>query len=467
MSDNDSKPDAAGQVVRAAAPVDGAREAVRLDVSAVLPVVNERDNLVVLIPRLKGLLEREGLNYEILVVDGGSRDGTREESTRLGAQVIDEGRPGYAGAIESGFAAARGQYVLILDADQSHEPDFISKMWRARTTADIVIASRFVRGGAAYGSRIRIGLSRILNRALRRLLSMPVQDLSSGFRLYRRDAVEGITLESRNFEVQVELAVKAYSRGASLVEVPFTYFPRGSGRSHARVLRFGLDMFRAAFKLWRLRNSTESADYDERAFYSIIPIQRMWHRSRHRIITSWARAAGRTLDAGCGSSVIVQSINNVVGMDFSLKKLRFLRRYQLPLVNGAAEALPFRDGSFDCVISAEVIEHLPFDEVLFSEMRRVLRPDGILITGTPDYATLGWRIIEPIYGLLMPGGYKDEHITHYTHQSLAAILNRFGFVIEEFEYVGGSDLTMRCRLSGRSVRPAVPASTGAGQTAPV
>jgi SAM-dependent methyltransferase len=107
--------------------------------------------------------------------------------------------------------------------------------------------------------------------------------------------------------------------------------------------------------------------------------------------------------------------------------------------------LPFKNSSFDCVISSQVIEHIPFDESLFSEMRRVLAPGGRLIIGTPDYATRGWRIIEPLYGHLIPGGYHDEHITHYTHESLSRILTRHGFVAEESAYVWRSELIMRWR----------------------
>ena len=195
-----------------------------------------------------------------------------------------------------------------------------------------------------------------------------------------------------------------------------------------------------------------SADYDERAFYSLIPPQRYWQRRRHRITVLWARGAGRVLDAGCGSSLIVQSLNNVVGMDFNYAKLRFLRRYEIPLVNGSAFALPFKDGSFDCVMSSQVIEHIRYDESIFSEMHRVLRAGGTLILGTPDYATIGWRIIEPIYGFLMPGGYKDQHITHYTLDQLREILARYGIVIEEIAYIARSELILRCRKAGNEVR---------------
>jgi dolichol-phosphate mannosyltransferase len=416
-----------------------------IDLSVILPVMNERDNLRALIPRLDEIAEMFHLEYEIIVVDGGSTDGTRETAAELGARVVSERRRGYAGALTTGFAEAHGDYLLTLDADMSHDPAFVAKMWRARERADIVIASRYVRGGVAYTELSRRFSSYVLNWFLRHLLSMPIRDLSSGFRLYRRAAIEGLELTSRNFEVQEEILVKAWSQGYSVTEVPFTYFPREAGRSHARMLRFGIDILRSAISLWRLRNSIASADYDERAFYSPIPMQRYWQRKRHAITVSWTRNAGRTLDAGCGSSIIIQSLNNAVGMDYSEVKVRFLRRYGIPLLRGSAFSLPFRDACFDCVISSQVIEHIPYDEALFTEMKRVLRPGGMLVIGTPDYDTIGWRTIEPLYGWLQPGGYKDEHITHYTRASLTEILERHGFIYEETAYILKSELIMRFR----------------------
>ena len=416
-----------------------------MDLSIILPVVNERDNLRQLVPRLKAVMERERLRFEIIVVDGGSSDGTPQTAIELGARAVAERRPGYAGALETGFAEALGDYVLTLDADLSHEPAFAAKLWRARAEADIVIASRYARGGTAYAGAMRKWLSRLLNLWMRRVLSMPVRDLSSGFRLYRREALENLRLQAGNFEVIEEALVKAYAQGYSILEVPFTYFPRESGRSHARLLRFGIDLIRASVSLWKLRNSINSADYDERAFYSLIPLQRYWQRRRHRIATSWARGAERVLDIGCGSSVIIQSLNNAVGMDVSMGKLRFLRRRGIELVRGSAFALPFVDETFDCVISSQVIEHIPYDEVLYREIDRVLKPGGQLIIGTPDYATVGWQIIEPLYGALLPGGYRDEHITHYTRESLSGILVRYRFAHEETAYIARSELIMRFR----------------------
>jgi SAM-dependent methyltransferase len=224
-------------------------------------------------------------------------------------------------------------------------------------------------------------------------------------------------------------------------------------------VRFGWDLTRAAFRLWHLRNSINSADYDDRAFYSLIPVQRYWQRRRHHVTTLWARGAERILDAGCGSSMIIQSLNNAIGMDINRDKLRFLRRLGIPLLRASSFALPFKDDVFDCVISSQVIEHVAYEEVLFSEMWRVIQPGGMLIVGTPDYATIGWQIIEPLYGFLLPGGYRDEHITHYTRASLTAILERNGFIHEETAYVARSELIMRFR------KPAA-ANQGAGRSIP-
>jgi len=197
-----------------------------MDISVILPVINERGNLDILIPRLKSLLKNARLDGEIVVVDGGSSDGTWESAAAHGVRVVSERGKGYGAAIQTGFEEARGDWVLTLDADLSHDPDFVAKMWRARDRADIVIASRYTRGGVAYTDLFRKSLSRLLNVFLRRLWSLPVRDVSSGYRLYRRAALEGLEFTSTNFEVLGEILVRLYARGYGVVEVPFTYFPR-------------------------------------------------------------------------------------------------------------------------------------------------------------------------------------------------------------------------------------------------
>jgi len=420
-----------------------------IDLTVLIPVLDECDNVATLLPRLRRMLDALRCRYEVVVVDGGSRDRTVEVARDLGAQVLRQRAPGYGGALREGFAAATGRYVLTLDADLSHDPDFVVKLWQERETADVVIASRYVRGGVAYMPLSRKVLSRALNRFFALGLGLPVRDLSSGFRLYRASTLRELRLTGRNFDVLEEILVKAYAAGFRVVETPFTYYPRDSGSSHARVFRFGMSLLRAFGQLWKLRNSIESADYDERAFYSRIPLQRWWQRRRHRVVTSLARATGRTLDVGCGSSVILPSLNHVVGVDVKLSKLRYMRQYGVPLMQGSVMALPFRDGSFDCVVCSQVIEHIPDDPAIFRELVRVLRDDGLLILGTPDYATIGWRVIEPLYGFFAPGGYEDEHITHYTLESLTELARRHDLEVTSTDYVFGSELILGLRKRGR------------------
>jgi len=427
-----------------------------VDLTVVLPVLNERDNLAALLPRLDGVLRQLDCTYEVLVVDGGSADGTADLAGRLGSRVIVQRSPGYGGALREGFAAAAGEYVLTLDADLSHDPDFVAKLWRSRTSADIVIASRYVKAGVAYMPVHRSVLSRVLNRFFALGLGLPLRDLSSGFRLYRAALLSEIDLQGWNFDVLEEILVKAYADGWRVVEIPFTYYPRTRGSSHAHIVRVGLALLAAFRRLWPLRNSIASADYDERAFYSRIPLQRYWQRRRHQIITSFARGGGRTLDAGCGSSVILQSLNNAVGLDVQQNKLRYMRRYAVPLVRASVTALPFRDASFDCVVSSQVIEHMPADPAIFTELRRVLRPGGLLILGTPDYATIGWRVIEPLYGFFAPGSYKEEHITHYTMASLIQLAGRHDFEVTGHAYVMRSELILAMRKRSAGENAALP-----------
>jgi dolichol-phosphate mannosyltransferase len=416
-----------------------------IDLTVVLPVLNERDNVAALLPQLEQVLRQLDCTTEVVVVDGGSGDGTAGLARTLGARVLVQSTPGYGGALREGFAAAEGNYIVTLDADLSHEPDFIAKLWRARDRADIVIASRYVKAGVAYMPLHRKVLSKVLNRFFAIGLGLPIRDLSSGFRLYRRSVLLQLEIEGRNFDVLEEILVKAYAAGWNVVEIPFTYYPRDRGSSHARIFRFGLSLLRSFGRLWPLRNSVESADYDERAFYSKIPLQRYWQRRRHEIITNLARDGGRVLDIGCGSSVILQSLNNAVGLDVQQNKLRYMRRYEVPLVRASIFALPFADASFDSVVCSQVIEHIPAEPAIFTEFVRVLRPGGLLILGTPDYATIGWRVIEPLYGFFAPGGYKDEHITHYTKATLSELAASYGFELIDHAYVFRSELVLALR----------------------
>jgi dolichol-phosphate mannosyltransferase len=415
------------------------------DLAVIIPAWNERENLELLLPALKEVLSDLGLAAEIVVVDGGSRDGTREAALRRDARVVLQQERGYGGALLAGFAATEAPYIVTMDADLSHRPIFLEEFWRRRNDAEVLIASRYVPGGRADMGRVRRLLSHILNRTYGRVLSLPLRDLSSGFRMYRRDVLANLKIRARDFDVLEEILIRVHAEGWMILEVPFHYMARGSGRSHARLFKFGWAFLKTLVRMWQLRNSVAAADYDHRAFNSPIWLQRYWQRTRHRIILGYLEGRQGIVDIGCGSSRIILDLPDAVGVDILQNKLRWLRAHHRRLVRGRCEGLPFRDGSFDTVINSEVIEHVPDAPEIWNEMWRVLRPGGTLILGTPDYSRWLWWLLEWIYGLLLPGAYAHEHITHFTRQELTARLRAWGYEILDCRYVGFCEMIFKAR----------------------
>jgi ubiquinone/menaquinone biosynthesis C-methylase UbiE len=316
-------------------------------------------------------------------------------------------------------------------------------MWRAKSDAEIVIASRYTPGGSADMPLSRRILSHILNMVFTRGLSLPVKDVSSGFRLYHSSTVSTLDLKSSDFDILEEVLVKCYAQGWNIKEIPFHYYPRKGGVTHAKLVQFAISYLKTFKRMWSLRNSIESADYDARAYNSVIPVQRYWQRKRYKIITGMAQDTGAILDIGCGSSRILGALDNVVGLDILMRKLRYARKYDKPLINGSIFNLPFKENSFDCVICSEVIEHIPADESTFAEISRVLKPGGRLILGTPDYGRWRWRFIEWVYQHVIPGGYAEEHITQYTHKALVELMGSMGYTLQRTAYILGSEMILQ------------------------
>jgi dolichol-phosphate mannosyltransferase len=415
------------------------------DLAVIIPALNERENLEILLPALREEIAELGVSGEIVVVDGGSHDGTSEAAQQRGARVVPQRERGYGGALLAGFAATAAPYIVTMDADLSHRPVFLQDLWRKRDDAEVLIASRYIAGGRAEMGAFRKMLSHILNRTYSRALSLPLRDLSSGFRMYRRAALAGLSIRARDFDALEEILIRVHAEGWRVLEVPFHYMARGSGRSHARLFKFGWAFVKTLARMWRLRNSVAAADYDWRAFDSPIWLQRHWQRARHRTILGFVDQRDGILDIGCGSSRIILDLPDAVGLDILQNKLRWLRFRHRRLVRASCDRLPFRDGSFETVINSEVIEHIPDAPEVWTEMWRVLRPGGTLILGTPDYDRWLWWVLEWIYGKVLPDAYAHEHITHYTRKDLAARLRTAGYEVIECRYVGSCEMIFKAR----------------------
>jgi ubiquinone/menaquinone biosynthesis C-methylase UbiE len=211
------------------------------------------------------------------------------------------------------------------------------------------------------------------------------------------------------------------------------------------MVQFGVGYLETLGHLLSLRNSVRAADYDNRAFDSWIPLQRSWQRRRFEIVHSFMgpQASRSTLDIGCGSSRIVQTLPQAVGLDMQIRKLRWLRAPGRQLVQGSLSELPFADSAFDAVICSEVIEHIARDRIDLTDMVRVLAPGGMLVLGTPDYGRWTWRTLEGIYKKVFPQGYATEHINPYTRKGLRREIEKLGLVVLDVQYVGGSEMIFK------------------------
>lgn len=224
------------------------------DLSVVIPALNEGKNVLPLISGLRKVLDNLHICYEIIVIDGGSLDDTRQQAERHGARCLMQRYIGYGGALREGFLAARGEYIVTMDCDLSHPPEFLPELWRRRGEADIIVASRFIKGGRSDASPIRQALSRILNAVFCRALAFPVRDSSSGFRLYRRPIPMPDRRRFENFNVLQEILVQAYVNGCRIEEIPFHYRARQSGSSHVSFMKFALSYTLTLYRLCRMKN---------------------------------------------------------------------------------------------------------------------------------------------------------------------------------------------------------------------
>ena len=209
-------------------------------VIVLVPTYNERDSL----PRLLAQVRAEVPSVDLVVLDDNSPDGTGDLADEIAADdpqihvIHREQKEGLGRAYLHGFrwAMEQGYDVLVeMDADGSHQPKHLPTILAALEDADVVIGSRWVRGGAVENWPLsRKALSVGGNLYTKVLLGMPVNDATAGFRAYRASALETIGLHdvaSMGYCFQVDLTVRAVRAGLTVVEVPITFVERDLGAS--------------------------------------------------------------------------------------------------------------------------------------------------------------------------------------------------------------------------------------------
>jgi dolichol-phosphate mannosyltransferase len=227
------------------------------ELSVVLPAYREADSLRILLPKLVPIVGAVSADSEIIVSDAmDPLDDT--EAVCVQNDVIHIRRSGgnsYGDAVRSGIQRSRGRFVLLMDADGSHNPQVVPELWRSRDKAEIVIGSRYVKGGATENPAVLILMSRILNYAYQIAFRLPASDVSNSLRLYRGQQLRSLHLVSNNFDIVEEILIRLVSGRThpTVLEIPMTFEQRKAGESKRNLPAFMLSYLSSMRRMQRFR----------------------------------------------------------------------------------------------------------------------------------------------------------------------------------------------------------------------
>jgi glycosyltransferase involved in cell wall biosynthesis len=225
--------------------------------TAFFPARNEEGNVAAMVEALRCVLPGVAARWEIVVVDDGSTDRTGALADELAAcdervRVVHHPLSrGYGGAIKSGLAAARYDWIFYTDGDRQFDPGQITRLIAALGRADVVVGYRYRRAdrlvrrvnGAAWNALVRL------------LIGLRVRDIDCAFKLLPRAALEGLMLEAEGAMISTELLARLAQRGCRIAEVPVDHFPRRAGRpsggSPLVIARAFVELFRLSGRLRR------------------------------------------------------------------------------------------------------------------------------------------------------------------------------------------------------------------------
>lgn len=214
-----------------------------LEVSVVMPCLNESQTLSSCIQKAQAALRQHGIAGEIVIADNGSTDGSQQIAEQTGARVVHVAEKGYGAALRGGIEAARGKFIIMGDADDSydfgHAPRFVAKL---REGYDLVMGNRF-KGGIqprAMPPLHRYLGNPVLSRIGRIFFKAPCADFHCGMRAFTRAAYQRMDLRTAGMEFASEMIVKSSLLGMRIAEVPTTLVPDGRNRPpHLRTWRDG------------------------------------------------------------------------------------------------------------------------------------------------------------------------------------------------------------------------------------
>ncbi len=407
-----------------------------LRLSVVVPVYNERYLVRELLSRVLALRIPDIAEIEIIVVDDGSRDGTREILRELAAaeprlRYIEHERNGGKGAaLRTGIAAATGDLTVFQDADLEYDPRDFARMVRPflEDGADVVYGSRYLpserRRVLAYrhtlGNRFLTFLSNLFT-------DLHVTDMETCYKMFRTGLLKSIPIRSNDFAVEPEITAKIAKRQCRLFEVPISYLGRTYREGKKIGLRDGFKALRAILRYWLIDDLYSEDEFGAEILHSLERAQR-FNRWMADAVTPHVGA--RVLEIGAGIGNITHWLmprDLYVASDINRNYLDYLRNYAIgkPYLEVAkidlespADFAPWV-GHFDSAVCLNVLEHVGDPNQALRNLHDALVPGGRVVIYVPQGQWL-YSSLDEVLG----------HRCRYSRASLAAELEGAGFAVE-------------------------------------
>ena len=408
-----------------------------MKLSVVMPAYNEAKTIREIVRRVQAV----PVEKEIVIVDDGSTDGTRDILRELdgkdGVRVIFQPfNQGKGAAVSTGFRQATGDVVIVQDADLEYDPMEYPKLLAPieQGHADVVYGSRFLGGGARRVLYFwhTIG-NRFLTLASNMFTNLNLTDMETCYKMFRREVVASMRIESRRFGIEPEITAKVARRGYRIYEVPISYY----GRTYEEGKKIGWrDAFSALWTIVR-HSMRETEDPKNVGHVTLARMGRLDGYNRW-LVGLFERSVGsRVLEIGAGFGNMTRHMTGrelVVASDLDPVALEYLRgsfrdepgvriaSYSFPL--GEAERAELRSLAIDTVVCLNVLEHIEQDTATLSDLFALLSPGGRLILIVPA--------LRKLYGSL------DEHLHHFRRYEKAELEEKIraaGFELEDVRFL--------------------------------
>lgn len=219
-------------------------------VSVIVPALNEQETIGNVISDTILVMESLKMPYELIVVDDGSTDDTRQIATTYKATVLsNEENRGKGYSIRKGLKHAGGDIIVTIDSDGAHRPEEIPSLIQPLLNGvDIVAGSRFLGRGKGWTSRLNLLGNSLFNTVIMLLTGKRVTDSQTGFRAFRKEFADKISLESNGYEIEAEITVKGLKNGFVVQEVPISCYKRKNGTSKIRALSDGIKILKTILR---------------------------------------------------------------------------------------------------------------------------------------------------------------------------------------------------------------------------